>query len=777
MELTERLPLKKLYYLNEMSFKTFKANKYYSDKCKNDAERLNQFEIMKNYTAGMIKARGEMKRFYSYSASTPLDSEGGGGRLYCGNSVQCLPKKVRGFLLDGITTDIDQKNSSPTILRYICKMNNIDCPELEYYLNHTADMRQKFNKMDFINCITDCKYLKNATGFLKSYDKEIKEIVSKVVALEQYSVQVKSVPDLKKYNREGSAISRILGFYENKILQVALGILNRKKIELFAPFFDGCEPYGDYYNDTALLEEITEAVNKEFEGLNMSWTFKEHCKDIVMPDDYEIPEFKERRANNEFTFCNNENEATDVLYERLKNDIKYSQGKLYYKHKHLWFNDAKEIEGILNQYVMNSKIYKTNDKEDIIDFVQNRKSATNITKSIIEKAITNKDDAWFGKSVKSSLGKILFTNGYYSFSEKLFYLFDHKDYDNSIVFFEQIPYDFGKLTAEEKKKREEIKELLFTKPFGKELGEYYILNIARALAGDEMKRVLFGIGSGNTGKSMMTSAIKSSCGGYYGAFSAVNIAYNKSTADDASKLRWVYLLQTKRIIISNEIQSNVELDGNMLKKISNGGLDDIVARGLFEKETAFKVGFLPIVFANDLDKIKPIDDALINRIRGIPYTKVFVNKEEKDCNEFELPIDENLKNDIETLTFKRAFMALLTKAYNDFKTTNKGDEKEPSDLKSLTASVIGDVQDVIKNFLCDYEITNKEEDRVLSSEIIDWLKGTNISITKFGRDMNKYAKLNNFDNVMSKPVKVGAKTKQVWIGIKRIEEDVSLENV
>lgn len=771
MELVERLPLKKLYWLNEMSYKTFKANKYYSNKCKNEADRQHQYELMKNYTAGMIKAKGEMRRFYSYSQSTPLQSEGGGGRLYCGNSIQCLPKKIRGFLLQGITTDIDQKNSSPTILRYICKLNKWDCPELEYYLNHTAELRERYNKMDFINCITDCKKLKNAVDFLKDYDDEIKGLVKKIVELDKYSVQVKSVPDLKKYNREGSAISRILGYYENEILQVALSILNRKNIELFAPFFDGCEPYGDHYNNQELLNEITQAVEEKFEGLNMGWAFKEHCNEIEMPEDYEIPELKERRANKDLTFVSNENEATDILYEILKDSLKYSQGKLYYKHNHLWFNDAKEIEGILNQYVMNSKIYKTNDKDDIIDFVQNRKVAVNVSKSIIEKAVTFKEDDWFNKSVKSSLGKILFKNGYYSFTEKLFYPFDHKDYNHSIVFFEQIPYDFGKLTPEEEKKRDEIKEQLFTKPFGEELGNYYILNIARALAGDEMKRILFGIGSGNTGKSMMTAAIKSSCGGYYGAFSAVNIAYNKSSADDASKLRWIMLLQTKRIIISNEIQSNIELDGNMLKKISNGGYDDIVARGLFEKETSFKVSFLPIIFANDLDKIKPIDDALINRIRGIPYTKVFVDKKAEECNEFELPIDEGLKNDIETLTFKRAFMALLTRAYNDYKTTNKGDEKEPTDLKSLTASVVGDIQDIIKKFLCDYDITNNENDKVLSSDIENWLKGTNISMTKFGRDMNKYAKLNNFENVYSKPIKIGGgKTKQHWVGIKRLVE-------
>lgn len=774
MELIERLPLKKLYWLNEMSYKTFKANKYYSDKCKNDADRLHQYEIMKNYTTGMIKARGEMKRFYSYSQSTPLSSEGGGGRLYCSNSVQCLPKKIRGFLLEGVTTDIDQQNSSPTILRYICRLNNLDCPNLQYYIDNVATLRERYNKMDFINCITDCKPLKNAVGFLKDYDKEIKTLVKEIISLEQYKVQVNSVPDLKKYNREGSAITRILGYYENEILQVTLDVLNRKNVELFAPFFDGCEPYGDFYNDSTLLEEITNAVEEKFNGLNMRWTYKQHCTDIEMPFDYEIPEFKERRANNQFIFCANELEATDILYEKLKDSIKFSKKKLYYQHNHIWIDDAKEIEGLLVQYVMNSKIYKTNDKEEIIDFVQNRKSAVNIAKNIIDKTLTNKDDAWFYKSIKSSLGKILFQNGYYNFRDERFYPFDNPAYDKTIVFFEEIPYAFEPLTDEELNKMDEIKQKLFYNPFGKELGDYYILNIARALAGDEIKRILFGIGSGNTGKSMMTSAIKSTIGGYYGAFNAVNIAFNKSTADEASKLRWVMLLQTKRIIISNEIQSNIELDGNMLKKISNGGLDDIVARGHSGNETAFQISFLPIVFANDLDKIKPIDDALINRVRGIPYTKVCVNKPVEECNEFELPIDENLKNDIETLSFKRAFMGLLIESYMEFQKNGRR-EIEPTDLKNITASVVGNIKDIITEFVCDFEITNNPDDKVLSSDIADWIKDKNISMTKFGLDMNKYAKLNNLGNVLSKAFKMGGKTKQCWVGIKWAVEDTDLD--
>lgn len=779
MELIERIPLDRLHWLTEMSFKTFKANKWHSDKCKNDNDRFAQFELIQSFCKGMIKARGEMKRFYSYSMTTPLSSQGGGGRLYCGNSIQGLPKKIRGFLLNGITTDIDQVNSSPTILRYICYLNHnsmvdLSCPNLDYYLANKTDLRSKYNKLDFINCITDCKPLKKATGFLKDYDNEIKRLVNTIVSLDQYKVQTESVPDTKKYNREGSAISRILGYYENEILQVVLDLCNKKNIEIMALMFDGCVPYGDFYSNKDFLIEITNAVENRFNGLNMQWEYKEHDNSIQMPEDYTIPELRERAINNDLTFCANELEATNVLYDKLKDNLKFCDNTLYYKHNHLWIN--KNVDSLLNNFVMNSKIYKTkgsvaktNDKNEIIDFVQNRKISTNITKNIIDKAIENKDDSWFNKSVKSSLGKILFTNGYYDFKQELFYPFDHENYDHSIVFLEQIYYDYTVLSNEERDNMEKYKQQLFYTPFGKTLGDYYILQIARGLAGDSMKRCLFGIGSGNTGKSLMTSIIKSVCGGYYGAFNANNIAYSKSSNDEAQKLRWVMLLQTKRIVISNEIQSNVEIDGNIIKKISNGGLDDIVARGHGGNETAFTISFLPIVFANDLSQIKPKDDAVVNRIRGINYTKVCVDKEPEDCNEFEMPIDFTLKQTIETLGFKKSFMSILIESYMNFQ-DNKCVETEPIEIVISTRDAIGESNSLITEFTNDFEITNDENDYVTSSVLQSWLNPKNISITKFGLEMNKHAKLNGFENIKTKPKKINGKTKQVWIGLKEITE-------
>jgi hypothetical protein len=82
-----------------------------------------------------------------------------------------------------------------------------------------------------------------------------------------------------------------------------------------------------------------------------------------------------------------------------------------------------------------------------------------------------------------------------------------------------------------------IKERLFTIPLGTDVGEFFTQNVARGLAGDVMKRILFGLGMSNTGKGIFTKACQLSLGQYCGSFTAENLAYNNNSGDEAQKMR------------------------------------------------------------------------------------------------------------------------------------------------------------------------------------------------------------------------------------------------
>ena len=75
-----------------------------------------------------------MKKLYKHSEASDK------GRLYGSDSIQGLDAIIRGYLFRGRSTDNDQVNSHPKLLRYICKKYLIRCPILEVYVNNRDEI-------------------------------------------------------------------------------------------------------------------------------------------------------------------------------------------------------------------------------------------------------------------------------------------------------------------------------------------------------------------------------------------------------------------------------------------------------------------------------------------------------------------------------------------------------------------------------------------------------------------------------------------------------------
>jgi hypothetical protein len=333
---------------------------------------------------------------------------------------------------------------------------------------------------------------------------------------------------------------------------------------------------------------------------------------------------------------------------------------------------------------------------------------------------------WIREKQNSSLGKILFNNGYYDFHKRLFYDRETYGFNPEILFMGKIHHDFTQFTDDELEYMEDIRHRFFHNTLGQEVGDYFILNLARGLAGDMMKRILFGLGGTNTGKTILCEALAASCGDYVGGFNAENLSYRNTSNDEAQIMRWALLLRYKRIIFSNEMKSNCDLNGNMIKKISSGG-DTLIGRRHCQEEEEFNTHFLPICLANDLPKIKPYDDAVSGRVRVISYTKQFVEGE--PSNELELKMDMNIKQEIKTLRFQRVFMGLLIRSYDTFHTDNNRVETEPAEVLAAKDEWVGKGSSPIESFFEDFEVTNNPDDYVRSKDIEEWLVQKQLGIT------------------------------------------------
>ena len=145
-----------------------------------------------------MKTGGITKRIYSYSTGTC-------GRLFSGGSLQGMPSTIRGlFMRDGVGTDIDMCNAHPVILRYICKLHNIPCPYLEFYINCREECLLKFEsreigKISYLTALNKdtLNRVKGLPIEFKKYDKEIKQIQKQLVKIKEY---IELVTPTKKKN-------------------------------------------------------------------------------------------------------------------------------------------------------------------------------------------------------------------------------------------------------------------------------------------------------------------------------------------------------------------------------------------------------------------------------------------------------------------------------------------------------------------------------------------------------------------------------------------------
>ena len=232
-------------------------------------------------------------------------------------------------------------------------------------------------------------------------------------------------------------------------------------------------------------------------------------------------------------------------------------------------------------------------------------------------------------------------------------------------------------------------------------------------------------------------------------------------------MRWAMLLKNKRIIISNEIKSTVELNGNMIKKISSGG-DTIIGRNHCQSEEEFIMQPLAICLANDLPTIKPYDDAVESRIRVVSYVKQYVDE---PTNEYELKKNDSIIEEMKTLKFQRCFVGLLVREYVLMQ--QNGICEEPVEVIKAKQDWISSDKSFLDSFVNDFELTNNLDDYVLSKEIEEWLKSKNlgISMKKFGMEMTKHKLINKLDKIEGKSKKIRGKVVQVWVGVKLIAED------
>ena len=251
------------------------------------ADAKREYNKIKKYL--MSKIMGDIEIKYNFSRGRK------DGRMYGKNSIQTLWKNMRGFICDGITTDIDFESMHPVLLYNICINNNIECPNLTEYVKDRERCLKKIMEADKVSRadaknkiferINYNKCKKSSCDYLRNFDRETLHIQRKCVDLEQYSYLKPFAK--KERNFEGSFMNLLLGVEENKLLMMVKKCCDDAGIKIHAFMFDGLMVYGDITE--GFLKSIKDYVINQsgFECINI--TIKPHKTDFEMPADWEAP--------------------------------------------------------------------------------------------------------------------------------------------------------------------------------------------------------------------------------------------------------------------------------------------------------------------------------------------------------------------------------------------------------------------------------------------------------------------------------------------------------
>jgi len=235
------------------------------------------------------------------------------GRRFGKFSIQGVTREIRGLLCDGITTDIDQVNCHPVILKHLCDKYNIPCRNLKSYCTYREDVLNEMMVDDSISRTTAKTLILQMTNSTYTLPKKIKgkfitEYAAELKTIQKAISEIRDFQYIHKYiktevNYLGCFMSHLLQVHENLILTAMYEYLVENDYTIHSLMFDGLMVYGNHYENKELLIEIEKYVLEHTE-FDMKMSYKHHDTTLTIPDEYETENSIYLKAREEFELTN-----------------------------------------------------------------------------------------------------------------------------------------------------------------------------------------------------------------------------------------------------------------------------------------------------------------------------------------------------------------------------------------------------------------------------------------------------------------------------------------
>ena len=764
--LTERIPLDRANYINEMVYTDFRK---FCTRCDNEHERHLMYNKIKKMCNDIIINNGSMTREYKFS-----DSMEHYGRL-SSNGMQGVMREFRGFLMGTNTTDVDQKNSHPVILSYLCHKHGIPCDAVDEYIKNRERVLETFYpvsksdaKCELLKSINNDQHNKNNKNlFYKKWDKEIQNIQKQLLQIPEYKVIFDTVPVDKAYNKLGSKISRILCHHENLILHVALSVITESNIEVATLMADGCMIYGDHYENEKLLENIRKKCNSEFEGLNMEWTYKPHCQDIVIPEGWKSKKLLREIEKENKTEIKEKKKTTyfkDFIPYDFETDVGVAKFIIQcFPDKFIWIKNKKDSSGVM--YSWTGKRWETGNLEfmrcisgDAIKKLHDIKSKIDKDlhliepkmASALESALSNAERNFqirtkqfkymestepflINETVKfdNNPDIIGFNNGVYDLISHEFREVKYSDYLTM-----SCGYDYN--PTYEPDKMEDMLSLLKTIIPDEETRNLMLEVMSAGLTGRVIETFVLFNGKGRNGKGLLDEFLQLIYGDYCLIYANVSLLTEKQKTGGNPELATI---DNKRIVIMKEPDDDEPLQNSTIKSITGGG--NISGRMLYSNKTNVDLSLILIMECNVRPKFKSAPgDAEEDRVIDILFPNRFTTKEDEVDNVSVFKGNSLYKTKEWKESHRDAFLQILIGSYKKLQ-KNEHVLKIPAVVAKRTMNYLNQSFPIMELFNDYYVKTNNKETPLKLKEVYDKLKNTD-TFYNFTKEQKRKYNLKNF---------------------------------
>jgi len=275
---------------------------------------------------------------------------------------------------------------------------------------------------------------------------------------------------------------------------------------------------------------------------------------------------------------------------------------------------------------------------------------------------------------------------------------------------------------------------IFTSIFpNRDILKCYLSILRTGLSGYRLEKLIVANGSGRNGKGLINELFQYLLGGYFIKLPIDMLTKNINLMGANPQIA---NLHKKRVAISSEPADGCSLRMNTIKEIT--GCNSISARGLYQEETNTEMYLTLILEAN----MKPMldgnmDDAILERILDIPFTRSFTTDTDKIDNIKYFKANPLYKKE----HFKKQHYSALFKYILD----NTDNELfVPEELKQRSKSYVMDNDDFLGWITDNYILTEDDNHFIKIKDIYNSYKNGDYysNMTKKQKRQNNYKNFN-----------------------------------